>query len=512
MIKRAIISVTDKSGIIEFAGELEKHNIEIISTGGTARVLKEAGIKVIEVSDYTGSPEILDGRVKSLHPKIHGGILALRDNPSHMNQLKELNIAPIDLVVVNLYPFEEIVSNDDVKHEEAIENIDIGGPSLIRSAAKNYASVTVITDPKDYSLVLDEIKIGGDTTLETREELARKGFLRTYLYDEAIEHYLRTRVGEPELLDLHYEKVCSLRYGENPHQKAAFFRNPLNKDANITNAKVLQGKQLSFNNIVDGDSALELVKEFASPTAAVIKHNNPCGVASSGSALEALELAHKVDPMSAYGGVLAMNRPVSKDMVDYVNRSKWFLEIIIAPKFDPDALELLGKKQNLRLLETGELTIDMDRRDIKKVAGGILIQTADTYQLTKDDLKVVSKIKPTEEQISGMLFATKITKHVKSNSIVLAKGETVMGIGAGQMSRVDAVHLACYKAGPERSSGSVMASDAFFPFADGIELAAENGITAVIQPGGSIRDEEVIKRVDELGIAMVFTGKRFFRH
>ncbi len=512
MIKRAIISVTDKTGVVEFAQGLAGIGVEILSTGGTAKTLREGGVPVRDVSDFTGFPEIMDGRVKTLHPKIHGGILAVRDNPDHIKQMEENGIEPIDLVVVNLYQFEETVEKEGATHKEIIENIDIGGPSMIRSAAKNYAYVTVVTNPKDYSAVLEEIKKNGDTTLETRESLARKAFMRTYLYDQAIENYLRPRVGEPELLDLHYEKVCSLRYGENPHQKAAFFRNPVNEDANITNAKVLQGKQLSFNNLVDGDSALELVKEFEKPSAAVIKHNNPCGVASAESIEEACSLAFGVDTMSAFGGVLALNRHCSKAIADFINEKKWFLEIIIAPSFDADALKILSKKTNLRLLETGELTIDKDRRDIKKIAGGILIQTFDTYQVTDKDLKVVSKRIPTEEQIKGLLFATKVTKHVKSNAIVLAKGEVVMGIGAGQMSRVDAVHLACYKAGVERAKGSVMASDAFFPFADGIELAAESGIEAVIQPGGSIKDEEVIKRVDELGMAMVFTGVRFFRH
>lgn len=512
MIKRAIISVTDKTGVVEFARGLADKGVEILSTGGTAKALRDAKIPVREVSDYTGSPEILDGRVKTLHPKIHGGILAVRDKIEHLKQMEENDIQPIDLVAVNLYKFEETVAKEGATHEEIIENIDIGGPSMIRSAAKNYAYVTVVTGPEDYKGVLEEIEKNGDTLRETREKLARKAFMRTYLYDEAIENYLRPRVGEPELLDLHYEKVCSLRYGENPHQKAAFFRNPLNRDANITNAKVLQGKQLSFNNIVDGDSALELVKEFDGPAAAVIKHNNPCGVAAAATIEEACRLAHGTDPMSAFGGVLALNNTCSKDIVDYINAQKWFLEIIIAPAFEEGALKLLAKKTNLRLLETGPLTVDEDRRDIKKVAGGILIQTYDSYKLTEKDLKVVSKRQPTPEQIQGLLFATVVAKHVKSNAIVLAKGNTVMGIGAGQMSRVDAVHLACYKAGPERAKGSVMASDAFFPFADGIELAAESGVEAVIQPGGSVRDEEVIKRVDELGMAMVFSGVRFFRH
>jgi phosphoribosylaminoimidazolecarboxamide formyltransferase/IMP cyclohydrolase len=512
MIKRALISVTDKTGIAELAKALHEKGIEILSTGGTAKAIKEAGVPVREVSDYTGSPEILDGRVKTLHPKIYGGLLYLRNRPSHVKEIAQHGIEPIDMVVVNLYPFEEVVEREGIPPEEVIENIDIGGPTMIRAAAKNFESVTVVTSPSDYQTVIDEINAEGDTTLETREKLARKAFSRTYQYDEGIERYFRRQLGEAELLDLHYEKVFSLRYGENPHQKAAFFRNPLNKDANITNAKVLQGKQLSFNNIVDGDSALELVKDFERPTVAVIKHNNPCGVASADTIEEAFEAAFQVDPMSSFGGVIALNRDCNKAIVDSIFKKKWFVEIIIAPKFDKDALEMLKDRPKCRLLETGPLKIDMNRRDLKKVAGGILVQTEDTYQISEKDITVVSKKQPTKEQIASMLFATKIVKHVKSNSIVLAKGETVMGIGAGQMSRVDAVHLACYKAGPERAKGSVMASDAFFPFPDGIELAHENGIEAVIQPGGSIRDEEIIKRVDELGMAMVFTGVRFFRH
>lgn len=518
MIKRALISVSDKSGLVDFAKALAEGGVEILSTGGTAKALKEAGIKVIEVSDYTGFPELLDGRVKTLHPKIHGGLLALRQKPDHMAQIEKMGIGTIDLVAVNLYPFEETVERENATDEEIIENIDIGGPSMIRSAAKNFGSVTVVTNPMDYDLVIEEFKKNGDTSPETRKLLARKAFSRTYQYDEAIEHYFRKTLGEAELLDLHYEKVQSLRYGENPHQKAAFFRNPLNKDANITNAKVLHGKQLSFNNIVDGDAALELVKEFEKPTVAVIKHNNPCGVASAETIEEAFELAFNVDPMSSFGGVIAMNRPCNINLVNSINQKKWFVEIIISPKFEKDALEELMKKPNLRLLETGPLKVDMQSRDIKKVAGGILIQTKDTYLVTEKDLKVVTKKQPSPEQIKSMLFATKIVKHVKSNAIILAKtdpktgAEVVMGIGAGQMSRVDAVHLACYKAGTERAKGSVMASDAFFPFADGIEMAAQNGIEAIIHPGGSIRDEEVVKRADELGLAMVVTGVRFFRH
>lgn len=510
-MKRALLSVTDKTHIAEFAQGLSDLGIEILSTGGTAKLLKDAGIPVVEVSDYTGSPEILNGRVKTLHPKIHGGILARRDKPSHVRELEEQGIPLIDLVVVNLYPFEEVAEKEGLPLEELVEYIDIGGPTLIRAAAKNFESVTVVTNPKDYDQVLLELKNYGDTTIETRQKLARKAFSRTYQYDEAIEHYFRMALGEAELLDLHYEKVASLRYGENPYQKAAFFRNPLNKDANITNAKVLHGKQLSFNNIVDGNSALELVKDFERPTVAVIKHNNPCGVASADTIEEAFELAYQVDPMSSFGGVIALNRPCNSQMANSINHKKWFVEIIICPHFEPDALELLKKKPNVRLLETGSLKLDVNRRDLKKVAGGILIQTENTYQISEKDLTVVSQKKPTQQQIQSMLFATKVAKHVKSNAIVLSKGECVMGIGAGQMSRVDAVFLACYKAGT-RAIGSVMASDAFFPFSDGIELAHKHGVEAIIQPGGSLKDSGVIKRVDELGMAMVFTGIRFFRH
>ena len=511
MIKRALISVTDKTGVVEFAKGLQDLGVEILSTGGTAKALREGGVKVVDVAEYTGSPEILDGRVKTLHPKVHGGILAKRNDKNHLKQLEENGIGLIDLVCVNLYNFEQVVDKDDVTKEEIIENIDIGGPSMIRSAAKNYAFVTVVVNPDDYGKVLAEIKEHGDTTFATRELLAYKVFQRTYHYDEAIEHYFRSLVGEPELMDLHYEKAFSLRYGENPHQKAAFFRNPLNKDANITNAKVLHGKQLSFNNIVDADAALELVKEFSKPSAALIKHNNPCGVASADTIEEAFELAYNVDSMSAFGGVIALNTPCTKAVVDSINQKKLFVEIIICPKFEKDALELLMKKPNLRLLEVGPLKLDLNRRDIKKVAGGILIQSQDTYEVSEKDLKFVTKKQPTPEQIQSMLFATKVVKHVKSNAIVLSKGDVVMGIGAGQMSRVDAVHLAGYKAG-DRAKGSVMASDAFFPFPDGVEMAAELGVEAIIQPGGSIKDSDVIKRADELGLAMVFTGVRFFRH
>ncbi|MFA6917739.1 MAG: bifunctional phosphoribosylaminoimidazolecarboxamide formyltransferase/IMP cyclohydrolase [Candidatus Gracilibacteria bacterium] len=510
-IKCALISVSDKTGVVEFAKKLEAKGIEILSTGGTAKALRDAKIKVTDVSDYTGFPEMMDGRVKTLHPKVHGGILALRNKKEHMDEAEKNGIKMIDLVVVNLYPFEKVTENENVTEEEAIENIDIGGPSMTRSAAKNFKFVTIVTDPQDYDEVAAEIEKTGETTLELRKKLARKAFTLTHRYDDRIEHYLRLSLGEPELLHLHYEKVTSLRYGENPHQKAAFFKNPDNNDANITNSKVLHGKQLSFNNLVDGDSALELVKEFKDPTVVMIKHNNPCGVASSKTIEEAFKLCHQVDPMSAFGCIIATNREVTQAIVDYMKESKMFVEMVIAPSYEKKALERLMTRENLRIVETGPLKLDLLKTDIKKVAGGLLIQTKDMYELTPEDLKVVTRKKPTDEEIASMLFATKVVKHVMSNAVVMAKGKVVMAVGAGQMSRVDSVNIACQKGG-DRVKGSVMSSDAFFPFADAMELAVKGGVTAIIQPGGSIRDDEIIKRADELGISMVFSGRRYFRH
>lgn len=510
-IKRVLISVSDKTGIVEFAQKLISKGIEILSTGGTAKALKEAGVKVKDVSDYTGFPEMMDGRVKTLHPKVHGGILALRDNEGHLKAAKENEIEFIDMVVVNLYPFQKTVEKEDVSEAEATQNIDIGGPSMIRSAAKNYQFVTVVTDPKDYDEVAKEILEKGETELSTRKKLARKAFTMTYRYDEAIDHYFRKLLDEPELLDLHYEKVTSLRYGENPHQKAAFFRNPENHDSNITNSKVLHGKQLSFNNLVDGDSALELVKEFKEPTVVYIKHNNPCGVASAGTIEEAFIDAYKIDPLSAFGSIIALNREVNEAIVDHMKNEKMFVEMIIAPSFEKKALKRLMTRENLRIIETGELKLDLLKTDIKKVAGGILIQTKDTDEITEADLKVVTKKQPTKEEVASMLFANKVVKHVMSNAVVMAKGTVVTGIGAGQMSRVDSVTIAGIKGG-EKIKGSVMASDAFFPFTDAMEMAVNLGVTAIIQPGGSVRDEEIIQRADELGISMVFTGRRYFRH
>lgn len=501
-IKRALISVSDKSGIVEFAKKISEAGIEIISTGGTAKFLKEAGIDIVDVSDYTGFPEIMDGRVKTLNPKIHGGILAMRNNKSHIEEAEKNGIKMIDLVVANLYPFEK---------EPSIENIDIGGPSMIRAAAKNFEFVTVVSNPEDYESVSKMISENGDTDIETRKLLARKAFTQTSRYDERIDHFFRQMVGEPELLDLHYEKLCSLRYGENPHQKAAFFKNLLNNDANITNSKVLHGKQLSFNNLVDGDSALELVKEFDEPTAVFIKHNNPCGVASAEKIEDAFLQAYQVDPMSAFGCIIAVNREVNEAIVDRMKEHKMFVELIIAPSYEAKAFERLKARKNLRILEVGMLKEDSVKRDIKKIAGGILIQTKDNYKLTEKDLNVVTSKHPTKDEVESMLFANKVCKHVMSNAVVMAKGSVVTAIGAGQMSRVDSVKIAGIKGG-ENIKGSVMASDAFFPFPDALEQAVELGVTAIIQPGGSINDDAVIKRADELGISMVFTGRRYFRH
>lgn len=522
-IKRALISVSDKKGIVEFARVLAKNGVEILSTGGTAKVLREAGVKVKDVSKFTGFPEIMEGRVKTLHPKVHGGLLAVRDNKNHLSDAAKNGIKMIDLVVVNLYPFEETVKKfsakpradtyaDELKNEaEIIENIDIGGPSMIRSAAKNFKFVTVITDSADYKKVAKMITKKGDTNLETRKKLARKAFTLTSHYDEAIDRYFRESLGEPELLNLHYEKICSLRYGENPQQKAAFFRNPENHDANITNSKVLHGKQLSFNNLVDGDSALELVKEFKEPTAVFVKHNNPCGVASAKTIEEAFIAAYNVDPISAFGCIIAVNREINEAIVNHMKKNKMFVEMIVAPSYSKEALKRLMTRENLRILETGKLKLDLLKTDIKKVAGGFLIQTKDTYELKESDLKVVTKKRPTDEQIKSMLFANKVVKHVMSNAVVMAKGTVVTGIGAGQMSRVDSVFIAGHKGG-NRVKGSVMASDAFFPFADALEAAHKLGVVAIIQPGGSVNDAEIINRADELGVGMVFSGRRYFRH
>lgn len=513
--QRALISVYNKEGILPFARFLQKKGVEIISTGGTGLLLKKGGVKVRDVAYVTKFPEMMGGRVKTLHPRIHGGILAVRNNKSHVAQARAHKIPMIDLVVVNLYPFQETVEELDLSEEKAIEQIDVGGPTLLRSAAKNYHFVTAVCDIADYELIRKELLKYNGIRFETRKKLAVKVFEKTCRYDQAISEFLRGRSTRRELLNLHYEKVASLRYGENPQQKAAFFRNPENKDANVTNAKVLQGKQLSFNNILDADSAIELVKEFSRPTAVFVKHNNPCGVASSKTIERAFDLAYDVDRMAAFGCVIALNRTCSAGVAQYVAKHKLFVEIIAAPHFDKKALKIFSKRPNLRLLEIGTLVRDTSRRDLRKVAGGILVQTADTYVIQEKDLRCVSKKKMTKKLITAMLFACRVVKHVKSNAVVFANifgdDEVTTGIGAGQMSRVDAVFIGCHKGG-KRVPGSVMASDAFLPFPDAVDEAHTCGVCAIVQPGGSIRDQEVIQAADRYGMVMVFTGIRTFKH
>lgn len=509
-IRRAIISVFDKSGIQDFAKALHLSGIEILSTGGTADIIKASGIPVIEVSDFVDFPELFGGRVKTLHPRIFGGILAKR-NGDDAQKAQEHNIPFIDLVVVNLYPFEETLRKEDVTEDEIIEMIDVGGPSLLRAGAKNFHFVTVVTDPRDYALVLDEMRHYGGTTLETRRKLALKAFEKTFHYDQAISDYFHGSQSEKELLDLHYEKVLSLRYGENPHQKAAFFRDFSNVYPNVTNAKILQGKQLSYNNILDTDSALKLVQDFNFPVAALIKHTNPCGVAKGETIDDAFMKAYFCDPKSAFGCVIALNRPCNEIITRFIQEQHIFVEIIAAPSFTQKALKSLKTRNNLRLLEVGDFRINPKERDIKSVGGGILVQNSDLSHIKKEDLKIVTQTLPTDEQIEDMLFARTVAKHVKSNAVVFAKNGVTTGIGAGQMSRVDSVWLAVHKGG-ENIAGSVMASDAFFPFADSVIEAHQAKLSAIIQPGGSVRDNEVILKADELGIPMAFTGIRSFKH
>jgi len=517
-IRRAILSVYDKEGIIEFAQGLQSLGVEILSTGGTYKLLKEKGIKIKEVSEHTGFPEMLDGRVKTLHPKIHGGILGRRNDPKHLEQMKAQGIEPIDLVAVNLYPFKATIAKPNVTLEEAIENIDIGGPTMLRSAAKNYKDVAVIIDPKDYAAVLDEMKrSGGEISEAKRYDLAKKVFFTTSDYDRTISSYLEDREGKaerfPDHLVLQFEKVQSLRYGENPHQQAAFYREPQVTEGGVAAAKQIWGKEMSYNNFLDTHSAFELVKEFKEPAAVIIKHNNPCGVATGATLVEAYKKAKATDPVSAFGGVAAFNRPLDAETAQEITTT--FMEVIIAPTIEPAAVTIFQKKKDLRVLEAGSKSIDASnagRLDFRRVGGGLLVQDTDSAMIhDPKELKIVSKRSPTQEELEAMLFAWKVCKHVKSNAIIFARPGQTVGIGAGQMSRVDSVKLATMKA-QSPVPGCVMASDAFFPFRDGIDAAAQAGITAVIQPGGSIRDQEIIQAVDERNLAMVLTGFRHFRH
>lgn len=516
-IKRALISVSDKAGIVDFARELKKFGVEVLSTGGTAKLLRENNIPAIEVSDYTGFPEMLDGRVKTLHPKIHAGLLALRQNDEHMQTLKRHDIGMIDMVVVNLYPFEKTVQKPGVTISEAIENIDIGGPSMLRSAAKNHQSVAVICNPARYPEIIEELKKNnGALSEDLMRDLGIEVFGRTSQYDNTIHAYLDNYFkGKPEATsfpleaDFSFKKVQDLRYGENPHQKAAFYRDA-QAIKGLAAMRQLWGKELSFNNILDLNAAVNLVKEFSNPAAVFIKHNNPCGVAENKDLLKAYKEAWACDKLSAFGGIVSINRKVDLALAKLIDKSG-FLECVIAVQFAPDALELLKEKKNLRLLELASLTEKSAGLDFKKVDGGLLLQDEDSITLEEKNLKVVTKKKPTKSEMESLIFAWKVAKHVKSNAIILTRGTKTVGIGAGQMSRVDSVFISTKKAG-KLSLGAVLASDAFFPKEDAIELAAKYKIKAIIQPGGSIADEAIIKMADKHKIAMVTTGIRHFRH
>ena len=517
-IKCALISVSDKTGIIELAQGLNQLNITILSTGGTARLLRKSGVTVTEVSDYTGFPEMLDGRVKTLHPKIHGGILARRDIPEHMSALEEANIPAIDLVVINLYPFSQTIAKPDCSIEDAIENIDIGGPTLIRAAAKNYQHVTVATSPDDYAFLLTEIKsTNGAIGLEHRFRLAQKAFSYTANYDSAISNYLTAIDANnqqhtfPCRLNLNFSIRQELRYGENPHQAAAFYKDLIPTQGSLASYTQHQGKALSYNNIADTDTAWECVKTFDKPACVIVKHANPCGVAVADTLLSAYQLAFATDTTSAFGGIIAFNHTLDGSTADAV--IKQFVEVIVAPALTGEAKQILAKKENIRVL-TVPLRSFNNQFDLKRVGGGILVQTPDSHNIVAKDLKVVTKVQPTTQQLQDFLFAWRVAKFIKSNAIVFCENGQTLGIGAGQMSRVDSARIATIKAQQAKLTltNSVVASDAFFPFRDGLDVVVEAGAKAIIQPGGSVRDAEVIAAADEHGVAMVFSGIRHFRH
>lgn len=510
---RALISVYDKTGLLDFAKELASLGWEIVSSGGTYKFLTDNNIKTAKVEDVTGFPEMMDGRVKTLHPKIHGGILADRSIPEHLKQAKESGIEMIDMVVVNLYPFKQTIEKPGVTEEDAIHNIDIGGPAMLRAAAKNFHHVLVVIDPNDYSSIISQLK-KGEVDIKTRKELAVKVFTNTSAYDNLISNYFSSAptasVGaENKNLTLSFSKLYDLRYGENPHQKAALYKELEIKETSIVSSEVLHGKGLSYNNILDSDAALGLIKEFDEPAVAVIKHTNPCGTATAANIDDAFLAAYEADSKSAFGGIIVLNRPVTKKIAEYVN--KVFAEIVIAPDFEPGTLEILEQKKNIRLIKTGPILKVLEGKDYRKIIGGILEQDLDKKPILESDFKHVTGKKPTAEQMQDLIFGFKVCRHVKSNAIVLAKNGVTVGVGAGQMSRVDSLEIALKKAG-DKAKGSVVASDAFFPFRDSIDLLSDAGITAIIQPGGSIQDEEVIKAANERGLAMVFTGVRVFRH
>lgn len=521
-VRRALISVSDKTGIVEFAQALHAQGIELLSTGGTYRLLKENNLPAVEVADYTGFPEMMDGRVKTLHPKIHGGILGRRNIDNDI--MAEHQINPIDLIVINLYPFKATTAREDCNLDMAIENIDIGGPAMVRSSAKNHAWTTILVDPTDYDQVLTELQDGG-TRFKTRFNLALKAFEHTSAYDGMIANYLGSirqdadqistdnRLEYPRTLNTQFQLAQTMRYGENPHQTAAFYTDPNNLEPSVSTAKQHQGKELSFNNVADTDAALETVKSFTIPACVIVKHANPCGVATADSIQAAYDKAFKTDPTSAFGGIIAFNLPVDANTAKAITERQ-FVEVVIAPSYEKAALAIFAAKPNVRVLSCGEFQPSRIDWDYKKVTGGLLVQQKDQGIITASDLKVVTKKQPTEDQIRDLLFAWTVCKFVKSNAIVFARDGMTLGVGAGQMSRVYSTKIAAIKAGDEQLelAGSVMASDAFFPFRDGLDQAASVGIGAVIQPGGSMRDEEVIEAANEHGLAMVFTGMRHFRH
>ncbi len=517
-IGQALLSVSDKSGLVELARELAALGVALLSTGGTAKLLASAGIRAVEVADYTGYPEMLDGRLKTLHPKIHGGLLARRDRPEHMAALKEAGIEPIDLVVVNLYPFERTIARADCTFEEAVENIDIGGPTMVRAAAKNHAAVAVVTDPRDYPAIVEELRAtGGCLSAATRLALAKKAFAHTAAYDGAIANYLNgldealRPTQFPEVLSLQWRKAQPMRYGENPHQEAAFYRDPEPAAGSLACYTQIQGKALSFNNIADADAAWECVKTFERPACVIVKHANPCGVAEAETALAAYQRAFQTDPTSAFGGIIAFNRPLDAAMAEAVARQ--FVEVVLAPQVTAEARAALAGKSGVRVLAV-PAGRTAQRYDLKRVGGGILVQTPDARDVAATELRVVTRRAPTAAELADLLFAWRVAKFVKSNAIVFCAGARTLGVGAGQMSRVDSARIATIKAQNAGLSlaGSVVASDAFFPFRDGLDVVADAGAKAVVQPGGSVRDDEVIAAADERGLAMVFTGVRHFRH
>jgi phosphoribosylaminoimidazolecarboxamide formyltransferase/IMP cyclohydrolase len=516
-LRRALVSVSDKTGIVNFARGLAACGFSLLSTGGTASLLSREGIAVTEVSSYTGFPEMLDGRVKTLHPRIHAGLLARRDDPKHIAALTQAGIDPIELVVVNLYPFQQTVARADCSLADAVENIDIGGPTLLRAAAKNYGSVAAVVDPADYPRVLEELRAAGSVSAESRFALARKVFAHTAAYDAAVANYLSAldasgkRSEYPQVLTLQFTKLQDLRYGENPHQSAAFYRDARPVAGSLASYRQVQGKELSYNNIADADAAWECVKQFEEPACVIIKHANPCGVALAPSLSAAYERAFATDPVSAFGGIIGFNRELDAAAAQAV--SKQFAEVIIAPRVTQDALRVLAGKANLRVLEV-PLAREVQAHDYKRIGGGLLVQSADGRMVARDELRVVTRRQPSEAQWADLAFAWRVAKFVKSNAIVFCGAGATLGVGAGQMSRVDSVRIAALKAKSAGLSlqGAAVASDAFFPFRDGLDALAEAGAAAVIQPGGSVRDDEVIAAADERGIAMVFTGVRHFRH